>query len=457
MAAPISPPPAPQSVAQSSVHPPSALEWLAGQGVRLPSPAHVAIGVEVPLEAVAPGAELCPFTRLHGATTRVDAGAVIGASGPATLENSQIGADAVIGRLGPVTLRECTVGPGTVLGCGVAEQAVFLGKEASDPDFTTGYGFRVRSGSLYEEDASTAQHTDTKMTLLFPWVTLGSNLNFCDILVAGGTGPELGEFSEVGSGVIHFNFTPRGDKATGSRLGNVLDGVFLDQPRLFVGGNASLVGPLTGAFGAVTSAGGRYARTLRPGLNPSQPLPHPAGPREFPLEVYGSVRRVFTQQVLLIAELAALEAWYTHVRAHLASGDAARSALYAQGAEMVRLNLAERIRQLGALAQRMEVSVAHLEAAAQADARIAQQRALLEAWPRLEAELSDRARRQQPPPAEFLQALDAASAAGKGAYTATIQALSPAGREAGRAWLQDIVQRVATPQVLAAVPSISRD
>ena len=100
-------------------------------------------------------------------------------------------------------------------------------------DFTTGFGFRVRKGSLYEEASSSAQHTDTKMTVLFPWNPLGSNINFCDVILAGGTGPGLGYFSEVGSGTIHFNFTIRGDKATASLFGDVSRGVFLDRVHVF--------------------------------------------------------------------------------------------------------------------------------------------------------------------------------------------------------------------------------
>ncbi|HEX7926398.1 MAG TPA: hypothetical protein VF678_02335, partial [bacterium] len=349
---------------------------LASRGVVVPLPGQVAIHRSVSLERIALGAVLHPFTRIAGAQTRIDAGAVIGKSGPATLEDAWVGARAVVGDLGPVTLRETTVGPGTVLGCGVAEQAVFLGKEATDPAFTTGYGFRVRRGSLYEEDASSAQFTDTKMTVLLPWVTLGSGLNWCDLLVSGGTGPGLGEFSEIGSGCIHFNFTPRGDKATASRIGNVVDGVFLDQPRVFIGGNASLVGPLAAPFGAVTAAGGRFTGTLQPGLNATQPEPAARG--AFDLEVYGSIRRVVASQFAYIGELAALDAWYAHVRALLAKGDAERADLYARGRAVVQVNLRERIAQLEALAQRMPRSAERIQRTNAADPRIAQQRAFHE-------------------------------------------------------------------------------
>jgi UDP-N-acetylglucosamine/UDP-N-acetylgalactosamine diphosphorylase len=426
------------------------LEALAERGVRLPGPGRVAVGRDVPLERIAAGAVLHPFTRITGARTRIDAGAQIGPGGPATLDNAWIGAGAVVGALGPVTLRESAAGPGTVLGCGVAEEAVFLGQEGGAPGFTTGYGFRARKGTLYEEDANSAQHTDTKMTVLMPWVALGSNVNWCDILVAGGTGPGLGEFTEVGSGCVHFNFTPRGDKATGSALGSAVDGVFLDRPRLFVGGNGSLVGPLAADFGAVTLAGGRYTRRLAPGLNAADPAPPGL---ELDLDLYGSVKRVFDSQVHLIGELAALDAWYGHVRSALARGRPEREELYRRGREAVRRNLTERIGQLEALAGRMERSAGLLERRAPGDARIPQQRALAAAWPAVNSHLQGFDRAPEPPP-EFLRAVERA-AAGSAAYTSAVAALPAEARVAGRGWLAAVKGRVATPELLARVPALT--
>ncbi|MBI3993074.1 MAG: hypothetical protein HY342_07355, partial [Candidatus Lambdaproteobacteria bacterium] len=345
--------------------------------------------------------------------------------------------------------------PRTVLGCGVAEDAVFLGKEVDDPAFTTGYGFRVRKGSLYEEDANSAQHTDTKMTILLPWVTLGSNINWCDVLVAGGVGPGLGQFSEVGSGAVHFNFTPRGDKATASLLGDVTDGVFLDRSRLFLGGNTSLVGPCEADFGAVTGAGGRHAGRLAAGLNAAPPVDGGAA-REFDLEIYGAVKRVVASQVRYIAQLSALAAWYAGGRAPLARGDAERTALYARGAEIVALNIAERIGQLGGLAARMERSVRRLEERAPRDARLPQQRALLRHWPAMQARLLAHGESHQPPPDVLTAALQAAQALHGPAYTRIVRALPPPAREAGRRWLAGIAARVASDDLLALLPDIVR-
>ena len=443
------------SLPPPACHDLATLKRLSARGVNLPVPEHVAIGREVPLEQIAAGAALHPFCRINGADTHIGPRAQIGAAGAATLIDSQVGSGAIIGNLGPVTLKRVAAGPGTVLGCGVAEDAVFLGKEVDDPAFTTGYGFRVRKGSLYEEDANSAQHTDTKMTILLPWATLGSNLNWCDVLVAGGVGPGLGQFSEVGSGAVHFNFTPRGDKATASLLGNVTAGVFLDCPRLFLGGNTSLVGPCEADFGAVTGAGGRYGGRLAAGLNAPLPPPAPEA-RDFDLEIYGAVKRLVASQVRYIAQLSALAAWYASVRAPLAQGDPERTALYARGAKIVAQNIAERIGQLGGLAARMEVSVHRLEQHAPGDARLPQQRALLQHWPALQARLQAHGKAHTPPPAELSAALQAAQAQHGPAYTRIVRALPPAARAAGRCWLAGIAARVAADDLLALLPEVPR-
>lgn len=435
-------------------HSAEAVRAMRERGVVLPAPEQVVIGREVPLEAIAPGAVLHPFCRLHGAQTRVDAGAVIGEAGPVTLEDAWVGAEARVGTLGPVTLRGAACGPRSVLGCGVAEEAVFLGRELEDPDFTTGYGFRVRKGSLYEEDANSAQHTDTKMTVLLPWVTLGSNINWCDVLVTGGSGAEHGDFSEIGSGAVHFNFTPRGDKATGSLLGNVVDGVFLDEARIFIGGNTSLIGPLRAAFGAYAAAGGRFTRDLAPGLNPGSAAPDETQRGTFDARVYNSVKRVVAVQLACIAELAALEAWYVHVRAHLARNDPDRQALYARGRAVVQRNRAERIRQLGGLAENVERSARELRRQGGDDPRVMQHETLVQRWPDMAAHLEGFDAAAHPPPTALLEALEAAEHGSRGHYTRAVRALGPDGRLMGRAWLRTITRAAAPAELREAVPDL---
>ncbi|MCK7504346.1 MAG: hypothetical protein MZV70_09845 [Desulfobacterales bacterium] len=92
-----------------------------------------------------------------------------------------------------------------------------------------------------------------KQTILFPFVTLGSLINFCDCLMAGGT--SRSNHSEVGSSYIHFNFTPDADKTTPSLIGDVPRGVMLNQPPIFLGGQGGMVGPLRMGYGNVVAAG----------------------------------------------------------------------------------------------------------------------------------------------------------------------------------------------------------
>jgi hypothetical protein len=66
------------------------------------------------------------------------------------------------------------------------------------------------------------------------YVTVGSLVNFCDALVSGGQ--SRAQHSEIGSGFIHFNYTPSGktgDKATPTLVGDVERGVFLREEKIF--------------------------------------------------------------------------------------------------------------------------------------------------------------------------------------------------------------------------------
>ena len=91
----------------------------------------------------------------------------------------------------------------------------------------------VRAGTLLEEEASTAHAVGLKQTILTSFATLGSLINCCDCLISGGRSRT--NHTEVGSGFIHFNFTPwgeSGDKATPSLIGGVPQGVFLREQRI---------------------------------------------------------------------------------------------------------------------------------------------------------------------------------------------------------------------------------
>ena len=126
-----------------------------------------------------------PGCRIYGTDTLILAGARIGYEAPATIDN-------------------CYIGPRVCLHGGFFTGAVFL------EDAHCGSGAHVRAGTILEEGARCAHTVGLKQAILFPWVTLGSLINFCDIFMAGGTSAI--NHSEVGSAYIHFNYTPNQDK-----------------------------------------------------------------------------------------------------------------------------------------------------------------------------------------------------------------------------------------------------
>ncbi len=219
------------------------------------------------------------------------------------------------------------------------------------------------------------------MTILFPWVTLGSDINFCDAILAGGTGPELGSFSEVGSGTIHFNYSIRGDKATASLFGDVFQGVFLDQERLFIGGNNSLLGPVNADFGAMTAAGARIKGKLPKGLNYGHSLPK--GTVDYDARIFSVVSGIVNNQVNVLAELTALANWYKQVRMTFIGQDQGQKFIYESGLRMVALNYQERLDQLNRYVDYLENSVRLLESKQDSKIEISEQKALLSRWSKL--------------------------------------------------------------------------
>src|SRR5262245_64276449 len=111
-------------------------------------------------------------------------------------------------------------------------------------DTRVGSNAHIRVGTLLEEEASTAHAVGLKHTILMSFVTMGSLINFCDALISGGKSRR--EHTEVGSGFIHFNYTTwghNGDKATPSLIGDVVNGEFIRNERIFLGGLSGIVGP----------------------------------------------------------------------------------------------------------------------------------------------------------------------------------------------------------------------
>ena len=157
------------------------LQQLQSRGVTFLAPETTSIAADVIPERIAPGVTIHPGCRLSGAELSIGPGCVVGAEAPATVVDCQLGAKAH-------------------LAGGFFDRATFLG------GFKAGSGAHVRPGCLFEEESSIAHSVGVKQTVFLPWVTAGSLINFCDCLMAGGTGRK--NHSEIGSSYIHFNFTP---------------------------------------------------------------------------------------------------------------------------------------------------------------------------------------------------------------------------------------------------------
>lgn len=302
---------------------------LADRGVTIVDPRQTWIADDVLPERVCEGAILHPGTRLQGARTFVGPKAQVGVEGPATL------VDAVLG-------------PNACVDAGYVNGAVLLeGARA-------GWGAHFRPGTLLEEGASTAHTVGLKHTVLLAFVTLGSLINFCDVLMAGGTSRR--DHSEVGSGFIHFNYTPwgeHGDKATPSLVGDVTRGVFLRDARIFLGGAGGLVGPAQIGYGAITGAGQVVRRPV-----PARRLVLEASPVldvELEPQRLDRVERRRDQNVAYLGQLVALRAWYRQVRLRRlppsnSEGDPAWvwRAVLAAALDTLELCIEERVRRLEA-------------------------------------------------------------------------------------------------------------
>ncbi|BBO73554.1 hypothetical protein DSCW_09710 [Desulfosarcina widdelii] len=299
------------------------------KGVRIPNPENTQIGGDVDGD------------RVSAKVAVIHAGCKIFGSQTLICDGVELGAEA------PVTLKNCFVGPNVKLKGGYFENCVFLeGAEA-------GSGSHVRAGTIFEEQASIAHTVGLKQTILFPFVTLGSLINFCDCLMAGGTSRK--NHSEVGSSYIHFNYTPNQDKATASLIGDVPNGVMLNQNPIFLGGQGGLVGPCRIAYGTVIAAGSIYRKdVIKPdhlvfeGGGRGGSVPYTTG-------IYRSVKRQATNNIVYLANLFALMAWYTHVR-RLFVSERFPQALYQGLVDTLQTAIDERIKRFSAFCEKLQRS-----------------------------------------------------------------------------------------------------
>lgn len=387
------------------------------RGVEVRCPETLDVSPEVDPGRFGRGAVLHAGTRLRGRRTLVSAGAEVGREAPATLDD-------------------------TMLGCGARVDGGFVQGAVLLDGATIGSAAHVRGGTLLEESARVAHAVGLKQTILLPHATLGSLINFCDCLLAGGSGRD--DHSEVGSGFIHFNFTPRGpkgDKATPSLFGDVPRGVLLRSPRIFLGGDGGVVGPLSVGYGAVLAAGATYRRDCPEGvLRTGETLA--AADLPFDPLVYGDVGRKWRLNLAYLGNLVALWQWYSEVRLPSAPADDEPGRLLLEGARAVVAEaVAERQKQLGAFVRALEVSLDRLDRAGGEERAARSQRVVLAAWPQLVAWVAGALAvdgERSPAAAAFLSAWEGTD--GEGGYLARLRALPAAACAHATEWLSGYVE-----------------
>ena len=379
------------------------LRW---RGVDVWGPERVYISPDVDLAAVEAGSVIRQAT-LSGPDVRIARGARVGVSGHAEIHDCQIGED-------------------VELGAGLYRGATFL----------TGVKVRgfaeIRPGTLLEERAETAHSVALKNTTLTACCVAGSLINFCDLFMSGGT--SRSDHSEVGSGVVHYNFDPRGDK-WGSLIGDVR-GVLLRSAPIFIGGGCGIAGPVHIGFGAVTAAGA----TIRHDIGENVVVFDNGHGRQvlaFDRRIYRRLRRKFHATAKLIGTLWALDIWYQEVRCTHASS--AEKPFYEAARRQIAEQIEERIRCLGRIVQKLprsiELSIEQGESLS--SAVVQEQRILVETWDDLRRVLRDRPD-PAPVPSAFLDAYSASRGTGKNHLEAVRTADTRASEAAE--WLDGLVQ-----------------
>lgn len=212
--------------------------------VEIAAPDSLFVGPDVELDQIESGVSLGPGVTIRGSQTVIGAGTSI--AGAAYLTNCLVG-------------RNCSLQAGE-----------YLDSVLMDGCSTVGWA-RVRGNSAWEEGSGCAHNCDTKTTVLGYKTTLGSLINFCNVLMLGGTSPRLEVGAEVGSGVINFNFLPFGPTVGAlikpSTVIGSIESPFLSCAEApvrydFIGGHTSIIGPVAMGLNCMVAAKTR----INPGI-----------------------------------------------------------------------------------------------------------------------------------------------------------------------------------------------
>jgi len=400
-------------------------------GVKIPNPWSVEIGEEVDIDRISSdGIVLYSGTRIYGVKTLISSGAKLGYESPVAVVN-------------------CQLGPEVELKGGFFKESVFLDKS------NMACGAQVREGCILEEEANGSHTVGLKQTILFPFVTLGSLINFCDCFMAGGTSRK--NHSEVGSSYIHFNYTPNQDKATASLIGDVPRGVMLNQPPVFLGGQGGLIGPVRIGYGTVIAAGTVCRKDCPERGKLLSGSKDETYEKEFYPGFYGNIKNRVYNNIYYLANLLALKQWYAHVRMPFFQSQEFGPELYEGAVEKLEMAIGERLKRFEAVSEKMEMSIEigrKMFKGKTGEKLLLQKEEFMTNWPGIKKCFTGNkketiALKERD---SFLQIIQGRLKEENAGYINTIQSLDDGAISIGTAWLQAIVDQI-TNDALNVIPS----
>ena len=400
----------------------------------IPSPESVEIGSDINPERISgDNVTIHAGCKIYGGKTLIMPGVELGYEAPATLQNCQLGKNVKL--KGGFFCESCFL-EGVIMGSGA----------------------QVREACLLEEGARTGHTVGLKQTILFHCVTLGSLINFCDCLMAGGTDEK--NHSEVGSSYIHFNYTPNQDKATPSMIGDVPKGVMINQKPIFLGGHGGLAGPVTIEYGTTVAAGVIVRKDIRKKdmilLGQSYP------DRNIPFQqgLYANIKRIITLNTLYIANLIALRRWYLDIRSLFIEEGTLERALLEGAVDKLELAIDERLKRFSEVAGKMPRSIEILKKAKSnrgIKSMILKKQEFSLRWADMEKFFMDSMELEGDPSQKtaFLSILEKAITKKGKNYIQVIKGLNKTETRLGTAWLQGLADMI-TCHVWEFLPSFKK-
>ena len=222
----------------------------------------------------------------------------------------------------------------------------------------------------------------------------------------------------------------------------------LNQSPIFLGGQGGLVGPCRLEFGTIIAAGSICRKDQFQTGQLVFEKPGKSGNIPFIRGMYPGINRIVINNIVYIANLAALRQWYSQVRSQFISNEFPKGLLESLNEKLL-LAMDERIKRLKAFSEKMPNSVTTYHTVAKkhdSSQIIQQQREFYEKWTELEEyfESLGKVTVKEAARDAFLEKIHSGiSKAGKD-YISVIRDLNREDKEQGSQWLQAIVDHITT-------------